>query len=425
MRFCTVYFEEYLRMPSTSSERIPLKELQHRHQRCRQLCATLAPEALREAGGLLVFSRLNIYYLTGTLGGGVLWLPHEGSPVLLVRKGVERCRLESPLAHIVNFVRYDEVCTLCAAAGSPLTPVLAAEMSALPWDLAEKLQCSLKDQRFVSGDAVLTAARSIKSPWELNKMRLAGQRHNRAVCQMLPKVLRHGMSERDVAHASWKIFFELGHCGVNRMGNYGEDCFLGHIAMGNNGNYPSHFNGPLGLCGEHPAMPFMGNAHTLWEKHSLLMLDIGFTLEGYHTDKTQAYWSGPAASIPDAVRRAQDACLEIQQRAAEALKPGAIPSQIWEEAVQRAEALGVSEGFMGLGGNKVQFLGHGIGLVIDESPVLARRFDAPLEEGMVLAVEPKVGLPGIGMAGVENTFAVTPSGGHSLTGTDFDIICVE
>lgn len=409
----------------TPSERIPLEELQRRHQRCRELCATLAPKALGEACGLLVFSRLNIYYLTGTLGGGVVWLPMEGEPVLLVRKGLERCRLESPLTHMVSFVRYGDVKALCAAAGSPLTPVLATEMSAVPWDLAEKLQCSLKEHTFVSGDAVLSAARSVKSPWELNKMRLAGQRHDKAVCQMLPKVLRHGMSEREVAHEAWKIFFELGHCGINRMGNYGEDCFLGHIAIGHNGNYPSHFNGPLGLCGEHPATPFMGSPCTQWHKHSLLMLDIGFTLEGYHTDKTQAYWSGSRASIPDAVRRAQDACLELQQRAAEALKPGAIPSQIWEDAVQHAHALGVSDGFMGLDGNKVQFLGHGIGLVIDESPVLARRFDTPLQEGMVLAVEPKVGLPGIGMAGVENTFEVTPSGGRSLTGTDFDIICVE
>ena len=80
---------------------------------------------------------------------------------------------------------------------------------------------------------------------------------------------------------------------------------------------------------------------------------------------------------------------------------------------------------MGLGGNKVHFLGHGIGLVIDEQPVLAHRFDEPLQEGMTLAVEPKIGLPGIGMVGVENTFEVTPGGGKSLTGNRFDMLCLE
>ena len=79
-------------------------------------------------------------------------------------------------------------------------------------------------------------------------------------------------------------------------------------------------------------------------------------------------------------------------------------------------------GFMGLNGNKVQFLGHGIGLAIDEYPVIAKGFDAPLEEGMVLAIEPKIGLPGIGMVGTENTFEVTSGGGKSLTGSDFEII---
>ena len=79
---------------------------------------------------------------------------------------------------------------------------------------------------------------------------------------------------------------------------------------------------------------------------------------------------------------------------------------------------------MGLGRNKVSFVGHGIGLAIDEYPAVAKGFDLPLEEGAVLAIEPKIGLPGVGMVGVENTFLVTPQGGKSLTGEDLGIIRV-
>ena len=79
---------------------------------------------------------------------------------------------------------------------------------------------------------------------------------------------------------------------------------------------------------------------------------------------------------------------------------------------------------MALGGNKVRFLGHGIGLAIDEWPALAKGFEAPLEQGMVLALEPKIGLPGLGMVGVENTFEVTPDGGRCLTGSDYSMVCV-
>jgi Xaa-Pro dipeptidase len=79
---------------------------------------------------------------------------------------------------------------------------------------------------------------------------------------------------------------------------------------------------------------------------------------------------------------------------------------------------------MGLGNNKVNFVGHGIGLAIDEYRVLANDFDLPLEEGMVLAIEPKIGLPGIGMVGTENTFEVTKGGGKALTGNNYDIITI-
>ena len=72
--------------------------------------------------------------------------------------------------------------------------------------------------------------------------------------------------------------------------------------------------------------------------------------------------------------------------------------------------------FMGFGNRRVHFLGHGVGLAVDEIPVLARGFDDPLQEGMTIAVEPKKGIAGIGMVGTENTYLVTPEGGRSITG---------
>src|SRR5690606_32883564 len=73
--------------------------------------------------------------------------------------------------------------------------------------------------------------------------------------------------------------------------------------------------------------------------------------------------------------------------------------------------------FMGFGNRRVKFLGHGIGLHVDELPVLAKGFDEPLQEGMVFAVEPKAGVEGVGMVGIENTFIVTPEGGRCITGS--------
>ncbi len=404
----------------TAGEHLPNTECIARRQRCRQLLAERVPEA----GGLMCFSRLTIYYLTGTFANGLLWLPREGEALLLVRKGLERCVLESPDTRVALFRSYSEIEALCAQAEVKLSPVIAAEMSGLPWSFADLLKSRLPGVRFVSDDQLTLRVRSVKSPWELGKMRVCGARHHEGLCTILPGKLKPGMSEREISHLIWNVFFELGHCGVLRMGNYGEDVFLGHVSAGENGNYPSHYNGPLGLKGEHPAVPFMGHAGKVWQDDEMLMLDVGFGYEGYNTDKTQMYWPGPASSVPDVVRRAYDLCMEIHDQAASSLRPGIPPSALWETAWKQAAAAGFAEGFMGLGGNKVQFLGHGVGLVIDEHPVLARRFDEPLEEGMVIAVEPKIGLPGLGMVGVENTFEVTPAGGACLTGNSADMICL-
>jgi Xaa-Pro dipeptidase len=404
-----------------AGELLPDEERLARQARCRRLLAERVPEA----GGMMLFSRLNIYYLTGTYANGLFWLPMEGEALLLVRKGLERCRLESPGTNAASFRSYSDIAGLCAKAASPLSPVAAAEMSALPWSLGTMLQARLPGVRFVSDEQIMLTVRSVKSPWELAKMRICGERHHRSVYEILPGRLRPGMNEREIAHLVWQVFFEQGHCGVLRLGAYGEEAFLGHVAAGENGNYPSHYNGALGVKGEHPAAPFMGHVNSVWHKHEVLMLDLGFGFEGYSTDKTQMYWSGTRSSVPDAVRRAYELCGEVQERASCSLRPGVLPSLIWKDAYERVQATEFAEGFMGLGDNKVHFLGHGIGLVIDEQPVLAHRFDEPLQGGMTIAVEPKIGLPGIGMVGVENTFEVTPDGGKCITGNHFDMLCLD
>lgn len=97
------------------------------------------------------------------------------------------------------------------------------------------------------------------------------------------------------------------------------------------------------------------------------------------------------------------------------LVPGAIPSQIYKTVMSGLD-VSFLNGFMGYGTRRVKFLGHGVGLLIDESPVLAEGFDEPLEEGMALALEPKKGIAGVGMVGIENTFLVSPEGGECITG---------
>jgi Xaa-Pro dipeptidase len=397
------------------------QELASRHERCRWALAGVAPEA----GGVLVFSRLNIYYLTGTYGAGLLWLPLEGEPVLLCRRGLERARLESPLQRILPFRSFRDVPGVLAQAGSPLSAVAAAEMGGISWALGRTLVEHLAPAKLVPGDRALSLARAVKSPWELEILRSAGADHDRCLRERLPALIAPGMSEREIALRAWEVLFAAGHQGLLRMENFGEEIFLGHVAAGENANYPSVFNGPVGVRGEHPAIPHMGWAGKRWEPCEPLICDVGFMRAGYHTDKTQVYFAGPRRALPERAAAAHAFCVEVQAWVAGQLRPGSVPSALAEHCFAWAEKAGWADGFMALGGNKVRFVGHGIGLAIDEYPVIAKGFDAPLEEGMLLAVEPKIGIPGLGMVGVENTFEVTLAGGRCLTGTNYDIICIE
>jgi len=405
-------------LTNVAGEPVPLPELEERWRRCRLLLTGIVPEA----AGLIVFSRLNIYYLSGTLGNGLFWLPLAGEPVLLCRRGLERAVLESPMTLIRPFKSYRDIDAVLRDAGSPLGQKIAVEMNGLTWALAAGFTRHLAGREFLPGDRVPARARAIKSTRELAILREAGKRHNQCLTELLPPLLAAGMSELEISHRLCSLFMEQGHQGILRMENYGEEAFLGHIAAGDSGNYPSVFNGPVGLRGMHPAIPHMGSAARRWRAGEILTIDAGFGLAGYQTDKTQVYWSGDPADIPGRAQAAHDFCIEVQQWITDRLRPGEVPGAIWEHCRAWAEQSGWSEGFMALGGNRVHFVGHGIGLAIDEYPVLAGGFDLPLEAGMVLAVEPKIGIPGFGMVGVENTFAVTPGGGQCLTGSGHGII---
>ena len=113
--------------------------------------------------------------------------------------------------------------------------------------------------------------------------------------------------------------------------------------------------------------------------------------------------------------------IEIQDTIVAKARPGAVCGDLYDLAVDIARRNGFADYFMGVG-QKAKFVGHGIGLEINESPVLAPRVAQTLEPGMVFALEPKIVLPGIGPLGVENSWAVTATGLEKLTLCGEDIV---
>lgn len=170
-----------------------------------------------------------------------------------------------------------------------------------------------------------------------------------------------------------------------------------------------------------PAVPMNGSPDHRLRKGDLIYIDTGCGVGGYHTDKTMTYIFG--RSIPDAAIEAHQQCVDIMNKVASMLSPGAVPSFIYNEVISSLSPAFL-ENFMGYGKGAVKFIGHGVGLTIDEPPVIANGFNEPVREGMVFAVEPKKGIPDIGLVGTENTYIVTSQGGISITGDNPGLIPV-
>lgn len=405
--------------------------------------------------GILVFSRINIYYLTGILANGVLWIPKDGEPVLMVRKGLERAKNESPLKHVYSYRSYIDLTEICANAQSPMPQKgpMGIDMTGITWSLAQVLQKKLPQYNFENTEQVFKRARSLKSTYELEKIREAGKRHALVLETILPhhmqNILRgespkksylsgfiseiqsiapritqntNILTEREISLMCMDMYFELDHGAILRMDN--DEIFMGHVSCGDSGNVSCFGNVPMGYIGIHPAMPCMGSYKT-WEKFSPLCVDLAFNYDAYCTDKTQSYFYGSEKDLPAQAQKAFACCQEVQHMAISEFKPGAIPSQMCKNAFDIAIKYGFGDTFMGYKTNQIPFLGHGIGLLIDEYPILAKGFDEPFEQGMVVAIEPKIGIEGFGMLGIENTLEITETGACNLTATHDNLLFIQ
>jgi Xaa-Pro aminopeptidase len=145
-----------------------------------------------------------------------------------------------------------------------------------------------------------------------------------------------------------------------------------------------------------------------------VLLDWTGVFDGYVVDMTRIAVIGDLA--PE-LERAFEVALSIQGEVAGALRPGATGEELWERARALAEEAGLADRFMGPRGDQARFVGHGVGLELDELPVLAPGHEDPLVENQVVAIEPKFVFPGEGAVGIENTWLVTRRGGEKLTGS--------
>lgn len=392
---------------------VPLTELNRRMNRFIQLMDEENP-GWQTA---LIFSKVNLLYFSGTMPEGLLLIRRGEAPTLWVRRGIERASVESLLPDIRPMDGFRDI----AAAYPHIGGAVHVEAEILPLAVYQRLAKYINFSEVKPLDMQVNRARSVKSAWELKFMEMAGEIHRRVMEDFIPGLLREGMTESEFATLLYKVMVDEGHMGTARFGMFDTEMAVGQIGFGESSLCPTSFNGPGGNAGMYPAMPALGSRVVRLREGNLVFVDVALAVNGYHTDKTMTYMFGK--SLPSEALEAHQQCLQIQNMIAGMLKPGNVPSEIYE-TIMSGLSPAFKINFMGFGNRQVKFLGHGTGLTVDEVPVLAKGFDLSLEENMVIAVEPKKGIEGVGMVGIENTFVVTPTGGRCITGNSPGLLLV-
>lgn len=386
-------------------KKVPITELDQRLKYFRAMMDVREPEWELA----LIIGKVNQYYFTGTMQEGLLFIPRDGEAGYHVRRSYERAVDESLFPNIQPMETYRDA----AASMGKLPTTVYLETELVPLAMYERLKKYFNFTEFKSLDSGIASVRSVKSRYELDLMIKAGDIHKRVLEERIPMLLKEGMSEGDLTAVLFSVLQEEGHHGVMRFSMFDTEVLMGHVAFGESSLYPTYFNGPGGNYGSGPAVPLMGSSERRLSDGDLVFVDTGCGFEGYHSDKTMTYVFG--RPLPKHAETCHQKCVDIQNRIAEMLKPGEIPSNIYNTILKNIDN-DFLPNFMGYKNRRAKFVGHGIGLQVDELPVLAKGFDEPLQVGMVFAVEPKAGVEAVGMVGIENTFLVTPEGGKCITG---------
>jgi Xaa-Pro dipeptidase len=391
---------------------IPGPELAGRIGRLQQqLCDTADAEAV------IVRQDVDLLYFSGTAQDAWLVIPRDGPPLLLVRRMLERARQESALDRIVPYSSGREIPALLAEHGLGRLRRVGLEFDVLPVEQYARIGRLFPTMQFVDASPLIRRVRMAKSPYEVERIRAAARIADR-MAQRMREVLRPGMPELELAAEIEAEARRHGHQGLVRTRRLNQALHYGHLLSGENGAVASAQESATGGTGLSPAF---GNSvgRRRIQAHEPVVLDYVGVFEGYHADQTRLFTIG---ALPADMTQALDACVEILEDALAHLRPGIRAGEVYGRAVALADRRGYADCFMNTGAAQVSFVGHGVGLELDEIPVLARQSELMLEPGMTLAIEPKIVFPGRGVVGVEDTVLVTAGPPECLTITPRELV---
>ena len=365
----------------------------------------------------LILQNVDLFYFTGTLQRGYLCIPQEGEPLFFVQKYYDRAVQESPLPCIK--VKGMKALPNLLRDHGITGKQLGLELDVIPVSLFYRITNLFGNWETLDISVEIKEIRSIKSAFEIKQIKRSGEIIDR-VFPAVREHLREGMTELELDGILFSIGRAAGHQGLIRMRGFNQEMMNAYVLSGANAAMVSYGDTPLCGAGANHAIA-QGSSSKKIKRNEPIVIDYGGGHNGYVTDETRTFVIG---ELKDHLERAFQVARSIIDAVESSAKPGDLATDIYARAKAIADKEGLSTYFMGHGEGQVAFVGHGIGLEVNEWPIIGRGFRRPLEPGMVFAFEPKFVFPGEGAVGIELDYIVREDGLERVTHFPVDIVSV-
>ena len=372
-------------------------------------------KALMKCQGIdfaLIADNATIYYLTGRVYAGFVGLYADENipvqyfvrrPVGLTGEGLTYIRKPEDIPALLLMDKIESV---------------GLEFDCQAYSSCLRLMKVFAGKNPVNVSGVIRKVRSVKTTFELGLLRRSGIIHTN-VYERIPSLYQDGMTDLEFQIEIERESRLKGCLGQFRISGGSMELFMANILVGDNADNPTPYDFAMGGAGQDPSLPVGANG-TVLKPGVSVMVDCNGNYTGYMTDMTRVFSIG---KLTDLAYKAHECSIHICRVLEEQGKPGIEAKELYNKAVEIAEASGLSDYFMGHK-QKAGFVGHGIGIEINEGPVLAPRSKDVLESGNVIAIEPKFVIPGVGAVGIENSYVVSEDGLVRLTHAPEEIICL-
>ncbi len=381
------------------------KDLLIRQQRLQSTMQSMNIE------GCILTTAVNVFYMTGMIYNGYYYLPIEGQPVHFVKRPED-----VSFDNTIYIRKPEQITDELKNLGRSIPQSVLIETDVISFGECSRLLNTFGLKEAANASALMRKVRSVKTEFELEQVRLCARKHE-AVYKMIPSVYKDGMTDIEFQIEIERLMRLHGSLGLFR--SYGEnmDIYMGSLLTGENAEAPSPFDFALGGAGTSPILPLGASGQKI-KKGNTIMVDMAGNYTPWMTDMTRVFSVGKTL---DLAYRAHQVSIEISNKVMDIAKPGVSCAELYNIAMEAVVKNNLEPYFMGIK-QQAKFVGHGVGLEINEPPVLTPRSKELLEPNIVFALEPKFVIPEVGAVGIENTYLVTQGGLEKLTILEEEII---